>query len=177
MKKVLAIASAAAVCCKLGSIKCYAWGGVTHRDIVSKALDLLEKEKKQKVSAFFKDYHKQLEAGCTAPDSGDDIDCGAGMLVSRNRFTANGCGIIIAVDDKCINDVYFGKAVVYRKFCNNNNVSELNECRDSVILPLSDSLEIDRFTLLCALYEECGYRQGGIPLFSGTDIFKEKTNT
>lgn len=79
MKKVLAIASAAAVCCKLGSIKCYAWGGVTHRDIVSKALDLLEKEKKQKVSAFFKDYHKQLEAGCTAPDSGDDIDCGAGM--------------------------------------------------------------------------------------------------
>ena len=104
-------------------------------------------------------------------------DCGAGMLVSRKRFTANGCGLIIAVDDKCINDIYFGKAVVYRKFSNNNDVSELNECRDSVILPLSDSLEIDRFTLLCALYEECGYRQGGIPLFSGTDIFKEKTNT
>ncbi len=79
MKKVLAIASAAAVCCKLGNIKAHAWGGVTHRDIVQKALDLLEKEKKQKVSAFFKGYHKQLESGCTAPDSGEDIDCGAGM--------------------------------------------------------------------------------------------------
>ncbi len=79
MKKVLAIAGAAAVCCKLGTIRCHAWGGVTHRDIVKKALALLDKEKKQKVSAFFKAYYKQLESGCTAPDSGEDVDCGAGM--------------------------------------------------------------------------------------------------
>lgn len=104
-------------------------------------------------------------------------DCGAGILVSRNRLTANGCGLIISVDDKCVNDIYFGKAVVYRKLCNNNDVSELNEYRDSAILPLPDSFGIDRFTLLCALYEECGYRQDGISVFPGTDIFKEKTNT
>lgn len=79
MKKALAIACAAAVCCKLGTKKCYAWGGVTHRDIISKSLALLDKDKKPKVSAFFKNYHKQLEDGCTAPDSGEDIDCGAGM--------------------------------------------------------------------------------------------------
>ena len=79
MKKVLAIASAAAVCCKLGTIRCHAWGGVTHRDIMKKAFDLLDKEKKTKVYAFFKDYYKELEEGCTAPDSGEDIDCGAGM--------------------------------------------------------------------------------------------------
>lgn len=79
MKKVLAIAGAAAVCCKLGTIKCHAWEGETHVDIMQKALKLLEKEKKNKVAAFFKGYRKQLEDGCTAPDSGDDIDCGAGM--------------------------------------------------------------------------------------------------
>ena len=79
MKKALAIACAAAVCCKFGTKKCYAWGGVTHRDILNKSLALLDKEKKQKISAFFKNYHKQLEEGCTAPDSGEDIDCGAGM--------------------------------------------------------------------------------------------------
>lgn len=104
-------------------------------------------------------------------------DCGAGMLVSRNSLTANGCGLVIAVDDNCINDIYFKKAVVYRKYSNNNGVSELNEYRDAAILPLPESFGIDRFTLLCALYEECGYRQGDISVFSKTDIFKEKTNT
>ena len=79
MKKVLAYAGAAALCVKLGTIKGCAWCGVTHRDIMKKSLALLDKEKKSKVSAFFKGYSKELEDGCTAPDSSGDIDHGAGM--------------------------------------------------------------------------------------------------
>ena len=79
MKKVLAYAGAAALCLKLSTVKAQAWCGVTHRDIMKKSLALLDKEKKQKVSSFFKDYAKELEDGCTAPDSSGDIDHGAGM--------------------------------------------------------------------------------------------------
>lgn len=79
MKKILAIVGAAAVCCKLGNIRCYAWEDVTHIDILKKALKLLEIEKKQKIATFYNKYYKQLESGCTAPDESGDIDHGAGM--------------------------------------------------------------------------------------------------
>ncbi len=79
MRKVLAYTGAAALCLKLTSVKASAWCGVTHRDIIKKSLLLLDKEKKNKISAFFKDYTKTLEDGCTAPDSSGDIDHGAGM--------------------------------------------------------------------------------------------------
>ena len=79
MKKVLAYAGAAALCLKLSTVKAQAWCSVTHRDIMKKSLALLDKEKKLKVASFFKDYAKELEDGCTAPDSSGDIDHGTGM--------------------------------------------------------------------------------------------------
>ena len=79
MKKIITAAGAAAVCYKLSNIKAHAWVGVTHRDIMSKALDILKKENKIKIYSFFSDFTQELEDGCTAPDRGKDIDHGAGM--------------------------------------------------------------------------------------------------
>lgn len=62
-----------------GIKKVSAWSGDTHKDIMKKALSLLEKEKKVRPTAFYKEWHEELLEGCIAPDKKDDMDKGAGM--------------------------------------------------------------------------------------------------
>lgn len=79
MKKMLALTSALALYCWFGAKKVSAWSGVTHEDITKKAILLLEKEKKFKPAAFYKDYHTEILKGCTEPDGRGDIDRGTGL--------------------------------------------------------------------------------------------------
>lgn len=79
MKKELALAAAVTgLYLKFGIRKAYAWSGITHEDITKKALVLLEKEKKLRPAAFYKDWHTQLIEGSKAPDKEGDIDKGPG---------------------------------------------------------------------------------------------------
>ena len=78
MKKFIALTAVLGLYCTFGAKKAYAWSSATHEDIVSKALKLLEKEKKTRQSAFFRNYHSQILKGCTEPDNEDDPDCGLG---------------------------------------------------------------------------------------------------
>ena len=78
MKKLICLAAAFGAYAVLGAKKADAWGTKTHQDITTKALALLEKEKKTRVVNFYQDYHEQLLKGCTEPDKKGDIDKGAG---------------------------------------------------------------------------------------------------
>ena len=79
MKKIVTFTSLLALYCLFGAKKVSAWSGVTHEDIVSKALALLEKENKCKTVAFYKEYTAELLKGCTQPDSRGDVDKGSGL--------------------------------------------------------------------------------------------------
>ncbi len=78
IKNLLAITAAAGVYAAFFSKKAYAWFGNTHRDILEKAFTLLEKQDKQKVYLFFKDYKELLSDSCVEPDQKGDIDRGSG---------------------------------------------------------------------------------------------------
>lgn len=58
--------------------KAFAWSSDVHCDIVSSALDLMEKEKKLRPLAFYKEHRDKLLEGCTAPDKEGDMDKGPG---------------------------------------------------------------------------------------------------
>ncbi|MCD7741464.1 MAG: zinc dependent phospholipase C family protein [Ruminococcus sp.] len=62
----------------LKPIKAYAWSTDTHGDITSSALDLLQKENKLKLVAFYKDYTDELLKGSKDPDESGDRDKGTG---------------------------------------------------------------------------------------------------
>ena len=79
MKEIIAACAALTALKLIKPIKAEAWCGVTHRHITAYALELLKKEGKEKQYEFFKPYEEQLEAGCTKPDRGGDVDHGAGM--------------------------------------------------------------------------------------------------
>ncbi|MBR1739019.1 MAG: phospholipase [Ruminococcus sp.] len=78
MKEITAFAAALLLVCKFGAIKAHAWGGDVHRGLTRSALELLEKEKKLRPAAFYKDWHEQIIKGCTQPDGKGDMDKGPG---------------------------------------------------------------------------------------------------
>lgn len=82
MKGILSIAAAAGICAmaaKLRPIKAEAWFTQTHKDITENALELIEKENKKALSAFYAPYKEQLVKGSVDPDNSGDCDKGAGM--------------------------------------------------------------------------------------------------
>ena len=60
-------------------IKAKAWFSVTHEDITSKALKLMEKEGKAKQVQFYAPYCQTILKYCTEPDQEGDTDRGPGM--------------------------------------------------------------------------------------------------
>ena len=78
MKKIIALTTVLGLYCMFRAKKAYAWSSVTHEDIAKKALDLLEKDKKSRPAAFYKNYRQQILKGCTEPDNEHDPDCGLG---------------------------------------------------------------------------------------------------
>ena len=81
MKGYLSIAAAIGICLMLKKakpIRAHAWFTRTHEAITEGAFELLEKENKPKVAAFYKNYHAELIKGCSAPDKEGDPDKGAG---------------------------------------------------------------------------------------------------
>ncbi len=78
-KELLTIAAAALVCSRFKVKRAYAWSADVHRHIVVDALALMEKEKKVRPAAFFRDYHTQIEEGALQPDKIGDMDKGAGL--------------------------------------------------------------------------------------------------
>ncbi|MBQ7595905.1 MAG: hypothetical protein IJU45_04485 [Clostridia bacterium] len=99
--------------------------------------------------------------------------CGACLLVSGIKYTANKSDVIITANDTPIGDIEFKKAVVYKKYTENTNIYELNECRKTVEIPELNYVKIENFTLMCALNEECGYKLNPIPVFYGAEVFKK----
>ncbi len=82
MKKL--IFTAAGACCAAAAYKlltpvtAHAWFSDAHKQLTQAALELLEKEGKQKQAAFYKPYTEQLLKGCVDPDLEGDPDKGAG---------------------------------------------------------------------------------------------------
>lgn len=75
MKGYLSIAAAIGICLMLKKarpIRAHAWFTRTHEAITEGAFELLEKENKPKVAAFYKNYHAELLKGCSAPDKEGD---------------------------------------------------------------------------------------------------------
>ena len=77
--KNMAIAAANYICtnAQVGSV--YAWSSDVHRHIAVKALELLEKEKKLRPAAFYKNWHEEIKLGAVQPDKEGDMDKGSGM--------------------------------------------------------------------------------------------------
>lgn len=104
VKNLLAITAAAGVYAAFFSKKAYAWFGNTHRDILEKAFNILERQERQKVYLFYKDYRQLLSDSCVEPDQKGDVDRGAGRhfycaatpkgaeLEDRNGFFKNRVG-------------------------------------------------------------------------------------
>lgn len=101
--------------------------------------------------------------------------CGACLMVSVSRYTAQKSDLIISLDDRALDGIDFKKAVVYRKMTDLPDVLELNRSFAGYDDDRFADFISDRFTLLCALYEECGYKIRKIPVFSCHDAFKELT--
>ena len=99
--------------------------------------------------------------------------CGACMFVSGSSYAANKSDIVIAADDLMLQNIEFSKAVVFKKHTQKPNVYELNDCRKSIEIPGLNDAGIDNFTLMCALFEECGYKLNSIPVFYGAEVFKK----
>ena len=78
-KEMLTIAAAALVCSRFKVKRAFAWSADVHRHIVADALKLLEKEKKLRPAAFYKDWHEQITEGALQPDKMGDMDKGSGM--------------------------------------------------------------------------------------------------
>ena len=78
MKEVLTLAAVVTLFCKYGVRKAHAWSTDVHMDIVTSALELMEKEKKLRPAAFYKDWKDQLLAGAAETDKPGDIDKGPG---------------------------------------------------------------------------------------------------
>ena len=78
MKKLILAAAgacAAAAAYKLSHpLKAHAWASESHTELTSAALELMDKEKKQKQYAFFKQFEAQLLKGCVDPDKKGDPD-------------------------------------------------------------------------------------------------------
>ena len=74
----LAVAGTILAAKYLKPIKAYAWLGKTHEDITGFALDMFEKEKKNQLVAFYKNYRDKLCEGSKAPDLDGDADKGTG---------------------------------------------------------------------------------------------------
>ncbi len=78
MNKLLTAAAAAAAAVLAAKImkpiKAYAWLGKTHEDITGFALDMFEKENKNKLMGFYKNYRDKLCEGSQAPDLDGDVD-------------------------------------------------------------------------------------------------------
>ena len=78
MNKLLTAAAAAAAAVLAAKImkpiKAYAWLGKTHEDITGFALDMFEKENKNKLTGFYKNYRDKLCEGSQAPDLDGDVD-------------------------------------------------------------------------------------------------------
>ena len=70
----LAVAGAILAAKYLKPIRAYAWLGKTHEDITGFALDMIEKEKKNQLVAFYKNYRDKLCEGSKAPDLEGDVD-------------------------------------------------------------------------------------------------------
>ncbi|MBQ8967918.1 zinc dependent phospholipase C family protein [Ruminococcus sp.] len=79
MKKELFLIGAAAAVYSRARVKtAYAWSADVHRHLALKALELLEKEKKVRPAAFFKDWHTEISEGALQPDKMGDMDKGSG---------------------------------------------------------------------------------------------------
>lgn len=78
-KELFTIAAAAFICSRFRIKSAYAWNGDVHVHIASKALELLEKEKKLRPAAFYRDWHSKILEGAVQPDKMSDIDKGSGM--------------------------------------------------------------------------------------------------
>ncbi len=76
--KKYTIAAAGLICRKAKVDSVYAWSSEVHRYIAEKALELLEKEKKLRPVAFYKNWHEEIKLGSVAPDKTGDIDEGPG---------------------------------------------------------------------------------------------------
>lgn len=77
MKKALLFAAAAGTIAALKAakpIKAHAWFSQTHKNITQSAFDLLKKEKKAKICAFYEPQLELLMTACAAPDEAGDID-------------------------------------------------------------------------------------------------------
>ena len=79
MNKLISAAAAAAAGLILAAkylkpVRAYAWLGKTHEDITGFALDMLEKEKKSQLIAFYKNYRDKISEGSKAPDNDGDVD-------------------------------------------------------------------------------------------------------
>ena len=80
MRKKLMNAAASLIVCSRPEVgTAYAWSADVHRYIAEKALELLEKEKKVRPAAFFKNYHEEIKEGALQPDKAGDIDKGSGL--------------------------------------------------------------------------------------------------
>lgn len=79
MKKLIAVSAVLGVYSAFYALKAKAWFGDTHKDILKKALELLDGIEKQKYHAFYYDYTADLAKGAVDPDKKGDIDKGSGM--------------------------------------------------------------------------------------------------
>ena len=79
MKKLLIYTAALAIGAVATQKKAYAWFGNTHKDILEKALQILEMQENKTYYDFFIDYKNVLLKACTEPDSKGDTDRGSGL--------------------------------------------------------------------------------------------------
>lgn len=95
--------------------------------------------------------------------------CGAAVSVTDKLASAYGSDMIISVDNSEVKDFDCGKIMVYKKTAEQKNAYSFSSCR--TVYPGFDCERagVDSYLLLCALYETCGYRPEGIPLFDGFD--------
>ena len=79
MKKLIIYSAAIAAGAVLSERKAYAWFGKTHKEILEKAFELLEKQDDKSFYDFFIGYKNIMLKACTEPDNKGDIDKGSGM--------------------------------------------------------------------------------------------------
>ncbi len=79
MNKLLICSAALIVSAVTNHKKVYAWFGNTHKDILEKALRILNMQDDKKYYDFFIEYKDILLKACTEPDNKGDTDKGSGL--------------------------------------------------------------------------------------------------
>lgn len=93
--------------------------------------------------------------------------CGAVVMVTDNFSTIYGSDIILSVDDKGLENFDVGTIIVYQKYSNLKNVHVMNNTSINYAKFDSESLGVNKYRFICALYETCGYRIYDVPIFEG----------